>query len=182
MNRRTLQPTIVAVAIAALLTSTAVAVPKCVEVRGTSLMTQPAGPFTEWVGPVTMKIRGRTYSGEGMVSIDPLLFASSGPPNMEGIGFDWLNFDFGEAGSFSAWELASFKAVDPAAGLFSYQGTARLGPGYVTTGVYEPSASGMFTAATGILHARGTLWMTFPDAPNSVDLTFSGRICGVQWR
>lgn len=180
MSKRVLQTLVATTATAFLLTTAASAAPRCVMVRGEGVMTQPAGPFTEWVGPVSMKIRGKTYAGEGTVFIDPLLLGNSGPPGFETVGFDWFTFDFGEAGSFSAWELASLTPLDPTGSKLRYLGTARIGPSYVATGVYGPAGTGMFATATGILHARGTVWMTFPAEPNSLTVRLGGRICGVQ--
>ena len=180
MSRRILQTSVTTMTIALLLGAAASAAPRCAMVRGESVMTQPAGPFTEWVGPVSLKIRGKTYTGEGTVFIDPLLLGNSGPPSFETIGFDWFTFDLGEAGSLSAWELASLKPLDETFSTIRYEGTARIGPSYVATGVYGPSGTGIFAKATGIMHARGTVWMTFPTAPNSLVARFSGRICGIE--
>ncbi len=182
MSKSILQQSIAAATLCILIAGAASAAPRCSVVRGEGMMTQPAGPLTDWVGPVSLTIRGRTFSGEGTVFLDPLLLSNSGPPNYQGMGFDWFTFDLGEAGTLSAWELAAFTPLDQTFSKFRYEGTARLGPGYVSTGVYVPSTSGVFAAATGIMHARGTMWLTFPGAPNSIDFRFGGRICGIDWR
>jgi len=182
MSRPILQLSIVAATLCIALAGSASAAPRCSVVRGEGIMTQPAGPLTDWVGPVSLTIRGKTFSGEGAVFIDPLLLSNSGPPNYQGMGFDWFTLDLGEAGTLSAWELVSFIPLDQTFSKFRYEGTARLGPSYISTGVYGPSGSGMFAAATGIMYARGTMWLTFPNAPNSIDFRFGGRVCGIDWQ
>lgn len=181
MNAKTFHRAVAAGALGILLAGAAVAEAPCVMVRGETVLTQPAGPFTEWVGPVSLEIRGTTYSGQATVFIDPLLLGNSGPPNFEGLAFDWLTFDLGEAGTLSAWELAAFTPLNETFTKFRFEGIGRLGASYIATGVYGPAGTGMFAGATGIMHARGTYWRTFPTTPSSLDARFGGQICGIDW-
>jgi hypothetical protein len=166
----------------ALVTSAAWA-KNCKTARGEGLVLQPGGVGTHWSGPVTLRVRGQLLEGQATVFIDPPLWAGgpAPPPLFHIAGFDWVLLDFGDDGSFTVWEMSYFKPQDPFFIEWSYEGDGRLGRAYLAHGSYGPWGTGMFENATGEFNMIGTMLLTAPDPVNSVEFTYKGRICGIQW-
>ena len=156
----------------------------CKAARGQGVVLQPGGLGTNWVGPVTLRVRGHRLQGEATVFIDPRLWAAgpSPPPNFHYAGFDWAELDFGSKGSFTIWEMSYFEPRDPYLIEWTYSGFGRLGWAYLGPDSYGPPwGTGMFENATGEFDMTGRMWLTQPEPANRIEFRFKGRICGIRW-
>jgi hypothetical protein len=153
----------------------------CKAVRGEGVVVQPGGLGTNWVGPVSLRMRGQRLEGEATVFIDPLIWLAgpAPPPLFHFAGFDWVKLNFGSDGYFTIWEMAYFEPKDPFLIEWTYEGYGRLGWAYLGYGSYGPWGTGMFEKVTGELDVKGTMWLTHPDPPNRVEFRFKGKLCGV---